>query len=45
MKNNRSSFKYRLNYSNEIESVHCIVGENGSGKTMLINSLLEKDED
>ena len=45
MKNNRSSFKYRLNYSNEIESVHCIVGENGSGKTRLINSLLEKDED
>ena len=44
MKNNRSSFKYRLNYSNEIESVHCIVGENGSGKTRLINSLLEKDE-
>ena len=44
MKNNRSSFKYRLNYSNEIESVHCVVGENGSGKTRLINSLLEKDE-
>ena len=44
MENNRSSFKYRLNYSNEIESVHCIVGENGSGKTRLINSLLEKDE-
>ena len=45
MGNNRSSFKYRLNYSNEIESVHCVVGENGSGKTRLINSLLEKDED
>ncbi|WP_247943895.1 AAA family ATPase [Streptococcus oralis] len=44
MENNRSSFKYRLNYSNEIESVHCVVGENGSGKTRLINSLLEKDE-
>lgn len=45
MENNRGSFKYRLNYSNEIESVHCVVGENGSGKTRLINSLLEKDED
>ena len=34
----------RLNYTNKIDSVHCIVGENGSGKTRLINSLLEIDE-
>lgn len=45
MLNNSGSFKHRLNYSNEIESVHCIVGENGSGKTRLINSLLEKEEE
>ena len=34
----------RLNYTNKIDSVHCIVGENGSGKTRGINSLLELDE-
>lgn len=44
MVNNTGNFNYRLNYSNEIESVHCVVGENGSGKTRLINSLLEKNK-
>ena len=38
-------FKNRLNYSNKIDSVHCIVGENGSGKTRLINSIFEKDKE
>lgn len=36
--------KIRLNYSNKIDSVYCIVGENGSGKTRLLNSILNKDE-
>ena len=29
-----------LSYSDSIDSVHCIVGKNGSGKTRLINDLL-----
>lgn len=36
--------KIRLNYSNKIDSVYCIVGENGSGKTRLLNSILNNDE-
>lgn len=40
----KSNSMTRLNYTNTIDSVHCIVGENGSGKTRLINSLLEIDE-
>lgn len=40
----KSNSMTRLNYTNKIDSVHCIVGENGSGKTRLINSLLEIDE-
>ena len=34
----------KLNYTDKIDSVHCIVGENGSGKTRLINSLLERNK-
>ncbi len=44
MEYDKSNSVIRLNYTNKIDSVHCIVGENGSGKTRLMNSLLEKDE-
>ena len=43
MEYDKSNSVIRLNYTNKINSVHCIVGENGSGKTRLMNSLLEKD--
>ena len=45
MLNNSAGPKNRLNYTNNIDSVHCVVGANGSGKTRLLNSLLEKDKD
>jgi hypothetical protein len=34
----------RLNYTDEIDSVYCIVGKNGSGKTTLVNSLLSRNK-
>lgn len=45
MLDNNAGPKNRLNYTNNIDSVHCVVGANGSGKTRLLNSLLEKDKD
>lgn len=45
MLNNSSNPKNRLNYTNNIDTLHCVVGANGSGKTRLLNSLLEKDRD
>ena len=44
MEYDKSNSMIRLNYTNKIDSVHCVVGENGSGKTRCINSLLEIDE-
>jgi hypothetical protein len=31
-----------FNYYDKIDSLHCIVGENGAGKTRLLNSIIEK---
>lgn len=32
-----------FNYYDKIDSLHCIVGENGAGKTRLLNSIIEKN--
>lgn len=33
----------KFNYYDKIDSLHCIVGENGAGKTRLLNSIIEKN--
>ena len=45
MLNNSSNPKNRLHYINNIDTLHCVVGANGSGKTRLLNFLLKKDKD
>lgn len=32
-----------FNYYDKVDSLHCIVGENGAGKTRLLNSIIEKN--
>lgn len=41
--NNRRGI-WKLSYCKNINSIFCVVGENGAGKTRLLNSILKRDE-
>ena len=36
---NKESSDWKLRYCENINSIYCVVGENGAGKTRLLNSI------
>ena len=41
---NKESSDWKLRYCKNINSIYCVVGENGAGKTRLLNSILKQDK-